>query len=147
MRGVEFVKGVLTKQPPFDVALLDAFAAASYAELDYENEARNQERFAGLIAGSDLRDDVRIPEVEWSGTSRKVLTTAWIEGEQPAKSPPDVIRRLTPVGVKCFLAQLLDFGFFHSDPHPGNLLVDGSGKLVLIDFGLCAELDLPAPRT
>ena len=52
-----------------------------------------------------------------------------------------MIRRLVPVGVECFLAQLLDVGFFHGDPHPGNLLVDGDGRLVLIDFGLCAEID------
>ena len=51
-----------------------------------------------------------------------------------------MINRLIPTGVDCFLAQLLDVGFFHSDPHPGNLLVDGSDRLVLIDFGLCAEV-------
>ena len=47
------------------------------------------------------------------------------------------------MGVSCFLTQLLEVGFFHSDPHPGNLLVDQSGRLVLIDFGLCAEIDRP----
>ena len=40
-----------------------------------------------------------------------------------AKSPPEVINRLIPVGVECFLIQLLETGFFHADPHPGNLLV------------------------
>ena len=62
---------------------------------------------------------------------------------QLAKSPPEQIRRLVPRGVKCFLIQLLDMGFFHSDPHPGNLLVDKKGRLVLIDFGLCASVERP----
>ena len=70
-----------------------------------------------------------------------MLVTEWIEGEQLAKSPPEVINRLIPTGVGCFLAQLLDVGFFHGDPHPGNLLVDRDGRLVLIDFGLCAEIE------
>jgi len=63
-----------------------------------------------------------------------------VNGDQLAKSPSDVINRLTPVGVECFLAQLLEIGYFHADPHPGNLLVTPEGKLALIDFGLCAEV-------
>ena len=54
-----------------------------------------------------------------------------------------MINKLTPVGVECFLAQLLDTGRFHADPHPGNLLVTKTGRLALIDFGLCAEVPLP----
>ena len=58
----------------------------------------------------------------------KVLVTEWIEGAQLAKSPPEVINRLIPVGVECFLIQLLETGFFHADPHPGNLLVTPEGR-------------------
>ena len=75
-------------------------------------------------------------------TSRKVLLE-FIDGVQLAKSSAAVIKRLIPVGVKVYLAQLLDTGFFHSDPHPGNLLVDKKGRLVLIDFGLCATVAKP----
>ena len=70
----------------------------------------------------------------------QVLVTEWIEGAQLATSPPDVIARLIPVGVECFLTQLLETGFFHADPHPGNLLVTTEGRLALIDYGLCAEV-------
>ena len=121
----------------FDVALLDTFAQASYRELDYVHEGKNQDRMAAYLSGGT----VRVPAVHWAVSSRKVLATEWIEGVQLAKSPPEVIRALVPTGVDCFLAQLLQHGFFHSDPHPGNILVDGEGRLALIDFGLCAEVD------
>ena len=61
--------------------------------------------------------------------------TEWIEGLKLAASPASVINKLIPVGVECFLIQLLDTGFFHADPHPGNLLVTKDGRLALIDFG------------
>ena len=63
------------------------------------------------------------------------MVTEWIEGTKLAASPPSVINKLIPVGVECFLIQLLDTGFFHADPHPGNLLVTRDGRLALIDFG------------
>eukprot|EP01043_Picozoa_sp_COSAG02_P017018 COSAG02_NODE_762_length_17464_cov_12.006219_8_plen_493_part_00 len=121
----------------FDVRLLDTFANASYRELDYVHEGANQDRMAAALHGSP----VYVPKVYWEFTRRKVIATKWIDGIQLAKSPPPVIRKLVPAGVDCFLAQLLKHGFFHSDPHPGNMLVDGDGRLVLIDFGLCAEVD------
>ena len=123
----------------FDVALLDHFASATFLELDYEHEAGNQERFAAQLCPR-LGGRVYVPRVHRECTSRKVIATEWIEGVQLAKSSPEVINRLIPTGVECFLSQLLDVGFFHSDPHPGNLLVDEQGRLVLIDFGLCAEI-------
>ena len=71
---------------------------------------------------------------------KESLTTEWIEGEQLAKSSPETIRRLVPLGVRCFLAQLLDTGFFHADPHPGNLLVDAKGRLVRYLLALSMRL-------
>ena len=69
-----------------------------------------------------------------------MLVTEWIEGAKLAASPAPVINRLIPVGVECFLIQLLDTGFFHADPHPGNLLVTAEGKLAIIDFGKITPL-------
>ena len=71
----------------------------------------------------------------------------WIEGKQLAKSPASVINKLIPVGVECFLIQLLETGFFHADPHPGNLLVTPDGKLALIDFGLMADVPIQDTKT
>merc|ERR1711865_738920 len=155
MRAVESVKsglmsaGVLAARTQFDVALLDSFARASYFELDYEHEGRNQDRMTVELAeamGPAGMAQIRIPRVLWPVSSRKVLVTEWIAGEQLARSPPDVIAKLVGVGVGCFMSQLVDIGFFHSDPHPGNLLVDAEGRLCIIDFGLCAELAKPDTR-
>ena len=52
------------------------------------------------------------------------MLSALVGPVQLARSSPEVIQRLVPTGVNCFLKQLLQLGFFHSDPHPGNLLVD-----------------------
>lgn len=133
---------------------------------DYLNESKNQETFRRDLMPK-MSGRIYIPRVYPELTTRKVLVrganiaanitehdpcihisqvTEWIEGIKLAKSPPDVINRLTPVGVECFLIQLLDTGFFHADPHPGNLLVTQDGRLALIDFGLCANVPLPDTR-
>ena len=135
------------KRQRFDVKLIETFAAATYAELDYVNEGINQERFQAQVVPR-MAGAVRVPAVHWTAeggacTTRKVLVTEWVEGRQLARSDPGTIQRLVPRGVACFLCQLLDVGFFHADPHPGNLLVDREGRLCLIDFGLCARVTLP----
>ena len=144
-QGIEAIKSVITNQRPFDVAILDTFATASLFELDYLNEAQNQDRFRSELMGR-LKSSIYIPKVHHEHTTVRVLVSEWIDGEKLAQSPPSVINRLTPLGVECFLIQLLELGYFHADPHPGNLLVTKDGKLALIDFGLCASVPLPDTR-
>ena len=125
-------------------------------ELDYLNEADNQRRCKEALEPRQ-RERIYVPRVYEEHTTRRVLVTEWIEGAQLAKSPPEVINKLIPVGVECFLiqvisiniilviillSQLLETGFFHADPHPGNLLVTPEGKLALIDFGLMADVPI-----
>ena len=136
-------KGLFAKRKSYDVELLDTFASASYLELDYVKEGTNQEFVQEHLVPKIGKDKMHVPSVFWKFTSRKVLASEFINGIQLAKSDKDTIRRLIPVGVKIYLTQLLDIGFFHSDPHPGNLLVDEYGRLVLIDFGLCATVAQP----
>lgn len=130
MHTVEFVKsslmwcGALAARKQFDIELLDTFASASFLELDYQHEAANQQRFIRELQQRGMSSTIRVPLVHNKLTTRRVLTTEWIHGKQLAQSSPATIRRLVPSGVKVFLVQLLDMGFFHSDPHPGNLLVD-----------------------
>lgn len=138
---VESVKSLGGVHMGYDLALVDTFGTATFHELDYVHEAANQLEFKRAFADST---EVYVPSVVESLTTRRVLVTEWIDGMRLVDSPQATIQRLTPIGIACFLTQLLDHGFFHSDPHPGNLLVDKSGRLVLIDFGLCARIALPA---
>jgi len=121
------------------VALLDAWATGTTGELDYEAEAANQDRFREELL-KRFPGRVYVPSVHWDLCSRHVLVTEWIDGPRLADCEPKVVRSLCSVGVECFLAQFLEIGLFHSDPHPGNLLVS-DGRLVLIDFGLVAEIN------
>ena len=137
---IDTFTSVFTNQPPFHQELYESFSNGSYMELDYENEAKNQKRFQEEL--SQRNSPVIIPNVYDQYSTRRVLTTQWIEGVKLADASQERIRQLIPVGVELFLTQLLDVGAFHADPHPGNLLVtEDDGKLCLLDFGLCAEVD------
>ena len=136
----------VTKQAAYHEALFDTFSRGSYYELDYEHEAANQMEFKREFARRNCK--VKIPSVYTKYTTRRVLVTEWIEGTKLADAPQERIRELIPIGVELFLIQLLDFGRFHADPHPGNIYVtdDDQGTLCLLDFGLCSDIDENARR-
>lgn len=139
--------GVMAVRKQFDVQLLDNVLHGAYLELDYLNEGRNQDAFRRdlvPLVGAHL---LRVPIVHWPLSSHKVLVSEWVNGEQLVKASPETIARLVPLGVECFLAQLLQLGRMHADPHAGNLLVDEQGRLVLIDFGLCVEVPAQDAKT
>jgi aarF domain-containing kinase len=121
------------------VALLDEWAARFFEELDYVREGNNATRFADLIR-EDL-PQVVVPETYEKFTSRRVLTTQWLDGEKLSQSQADDVGKLVNVGVICYLKQLLDTGFFHADPHPGNMIRTPDGRLAILDFGLMTEID------
>lgn len=124
------------------VAIMDEFGARIFEEMDYAHEGRNAERFADLYG--HLKD-VYVPTIYWEYTGRRVLTMEWITGTKLTR--PDLLaaqgidaRYLIDVGVQCSLRQLLEHGFFHADPHPGNLLATPDGKLAYLDFGMMSEV-------
>ncbi len=124
------------------VGIMDEFGARIFEEMDYAHEGRNAERFADLYG--HLRD-VYVPTIYWEYTGRRVLTMEWITGTKLTR--PDLLatqgidaRYLIDVGVQCSLRQLLEHGFFHADPHPGNLLATPDGKLAYLDFGMMSEV-------
>lgn len=119
-------------------SLLLAWAKGTYKELDYQNEAENSRKFARLV--HTRLPDVYVPKVYDEYTSRKVLTMEWIQGQRLADCRPDEINALVAKGVECFLFQLLSAGFFHADPHTGNLMRLDNGQLCVIDFGLMAVI-------
>jgi len=119
------------------------FAHTIFDEMNMTHEAENIARFHRLL---DSRDGVVIPEVVAELTLPTVLVTRYYDG-----IPINQIRRLEETGldvealihrlVRLYAEQVMIHGWFHADPHPGNILVDAAGRLVLLDFGLVVELD------
>ena len=125
------------------VALFNEWAVGFYTELDFKNEGANMDKMRELLDAQGVRD-VLIPAVYPQYTSRRVLVTEWVDGVKLSECTPDQVRDLLEVGQEVFLTQLLQVGFFHSDPHPGNLMRphdQSKGKLALIDFGLVAQVE------
>ena len=109
---VDLFTTTFTNQPPFHQPLYESFAAGSYSELDYEQEAANQKRFQKELR--ERKSPVVIPHVYEDFTTEKVITSQWIDGVKLADSSKERIRELIPVGVELFLTQLLDIGAFHA---------------------------------
>ncbi len=123
--------------------VVDEFGVKLFEEIDYQNEGLNAERFARNFEGSA---EVKVPIIHWKYSSRRVLTLEWIEGYKLTSTQcilktgvnaDDLVR----IGVESGLRQLLEFGFFHADPHPGNLLALADGRMAYIDFGMMDQLD------
>lgn len=121
------------------VSLLDEFAGNFYQELDYNLECRN-----GIKIAEDMKKlpMVVIPRNYPEFTARRVHTAQWVDGEKLSQSTADDVGALVNLGVITYLTQLLDTGFFHADPHPGNMLRTPDGKLVILDFGLMTQSKL-----
>lgn len=124
------------------VALIDELGKRVFEEMDYLNEAANAEHFAELHRHNPR---IAVPRIFHEATSRRVLTMEWIEGVKLTNleavraigvDPDDMVQ----VGVNCSLQQLLEHGFFHADPHPGNLLALADGRLAYLDFGMMSEV-------
>ncbi|MFN6393611.1 MAG: ABC1 kinase family protein, partial [Aphanizomenon sp.] len=129
------------------VGILDELGDRIFEEMDYIHEGENAERFFELYGSMK---DIYVPKIYWEYTNRRVLTMEWINGlklTQPEKIAALGInaRYLIEIGVQCSLRQLLEHGFFHADPHPGNLLATMDGKLAYLDFGMMSEVK-PAQR-
>ncbi len=124
------------------VSIVDEFAERIFEEMDYENEGRNAEKFAELYGGMQ---DIYVPSIYWQYTGRRVLTMEWITGTKLTNLEAVAAQGLNAtylveVGVQCSLRQLLEHGFFHADPHPGNLLATPDGKLAYLDFGMMSQV-------
>jgi len=124
------------------VALIDELGKRVFEEMDYCNEATNAETFARLHAQNPR---IAVPRIYREATSRRVLTMEWIDGVKLTNL--EAVRQLgvdpdelVDVGVNCSLQQLLEHGFFHADPHPGNLLALPDGRLAYLDFGMMSEV-------
>ncbi|XP_022773461.1 uncharacterized aarF domain-containing protein kinase At1g71810, chloroplastic isoform X3 [Durio zibethinus] len=133
---LRFLAGVVKKAGKFNTdlqAVVDEWASSLFREMDYRKEANNGLKFRRLYSGIK---DVFIPNMYLEHTTRRVLVMEWVEG-QKLSEVKDLY--LVEVGVYCSFNQLLENGFYHADPHPGNLFRTYDGKLAYIDFGMMGE--------
>ncbi len=122
--------------------MLREFNQTIHEEMDYAAEGHNAERFRENFKNWS---NIHVPKIYWHATTRKVLTMEFIHGtkvtdleqhERLGISSAKVNRLL----IKTYLKQLLEDGFFHADPHPGNLLVMPDGRLAFFDFGMVGRI-------
>merc|ERR1711957_84159 len=111
------------------VALLDEFAYRFFQELDYNQECENGIKIKEQMKVLPM---VVIPSNFPDYTARKVHVAQWIDGEKLSASKADDVGALVNLGVITYLTQLLECGFFHADPHPGNMM--------RTDYGLMTEV-------
>ena len=124
------------------VSVIDDFGRLIYAEVDYEVEAANARRFDRLYGALP---NVSSPRIYDKFSTRRVLTMGWVDGVRLTDREALLARGLDPAAlvdtlVQCSLRQMLEHGFFHADPHAGNLLVTDAGELVYLDFGMMSYL-------
>lgn len=129
------------------VAITDELAARIFEEMNYLQEGENAARFKELYGHIP---EIYVPKIYWEYTGRRVLTMEWINGTKLTKIKEIEAQGinatgLVEIGVQCSLQQLLEHGFFHADPHPGNLLAMEDGKLAYLDFGMMSTI-LPYQR-
>ncbi|MBV9927059.1 MAG: AarF/ABC1/UbiB kinase family protein [Acidobacteria bacterium] len=122
--------------------MLREFRETISEEMDYAREGKNAERFR-----QNFREwrPVRVPRIHWTHTTARVITMEFIRGTKVIDLDGLRARRISPVKVnrllvRAYLKQLLEDGFFHADPHPGNLLVMDTGHLAFFDFGMVGRI-------
>ncbi len=125
------------------INLVKEFERTIFRELDMHIEGGNIEKFAANFADSK---EIYTARVYWQHTAKSVLVMEYIDGikmdevekiRQAGIDPQEVAM----IGLRSFSRQLMDFGFFHADPHPGNTLVMYDGRVSLVDFGIIGYLD------
>ncbi|HEY9300353.1 MAG TPA: AarF/ABC1/UbiB kinase family protein, partial [Phormidium sp.] len=114
-----------------------------WQEIDYLNEGRNADTFRRNFRNADW---VKVPRVYWRYTSPRVVTLEYLPGikisHYEAIETAGLDRKnLAQLGAKAYLQQLLNYGFFHADPHPGNIAVSAEGALIFYDFGMMGKIE------
>lgn len=151
LNTLRFVLEVVRRISPSADAMMDLrglyreFSRTVQQELDYQREGHNAERFARLFA---KEADIGVPAVLWQYTTHRVLTLEWVGGVKITNvSQLDAIgvnrERLARRLIGTYFRQVLEVGFFHADPHPGNIFVQmgpEGAKLNFVDFGMMGSI-------
>ena len=125
------------------VGFMDEFSRIIRHEIDYTHEAQNAERFYSNFQGSET---VNIPRMYWEYSTKHVLCQEFSEGIRISD-----IQKLEAAGLdkkkistylaNAYLKMIFEDGFYHADPHPGNILVSPEGKIIFLDFGMAGHID------
>lgn len=142
------------------VSLADEFGRALQAELDFTQEAAYTERLRQNLAAGRWFDPqtLIVPTVHWEATTKKLLALDWIDGQpllaanlhsatlesSAHRTSPSDREAITTLLFRAFFQQFFVDGFFHADPHPGNLFYLADGRVAILDCGMMGSLD---PRT
>lgn len=141
--GVRRMDRYLKKQGVLNAEeVVNVFERAISKELDYRNEARNIERFRTTYRH---RTDFYVPKPYREYSTDRVLIMEFMKGckitdvkqlREWGISPARIVEK----GMDIYLSQIFEYGFFHGDPHPGNVLVNEEGRIILLDFGMVGQL-------
>ncbi|MCB1436429.1 MAG: 2-polyprenylphenol 6-hydroxylase [Rhodobiaceae bacterium] len=124
------------------VEVVDMLARSVAFEMDLRMEAAAISEVAENSAGDE---GFRVPAVDWTRSSKRVLTLDWIDGiplsdAAALAAAGHDLKRIAALLIQCFLRHAMRDGFFHADMHPGNLFVDARGNLVAVDFGITGRI-------
>jgi ubiquinone biosynthesis protein len=123
--------------------VIDEFERAIVKELDFELEARNMEKFRSYFENNSK---ICTPMNYEEYSTMRVLTMDFIDGVKITEMQDSNIKSdgksIAKIGAQCYFKQIFNYGFFHGDPHPGNLLIKDNNVLCFIDFGIMGHLDM-----
>ena len=118
-RAAEVFQGLVERFAPQQrtnyVALLNEWSIGFYTELDFANEAKNQQKLRDALIGAGVKG-ITVPKVYEGMCTRRVLVSEWMDGVKLSECSPEEINEITPIAQEAFLTQLFQFGFFHADP-------------------------------
>lgn len=125
------------------VNIVGEFERTVFQELDMYIEAGSMEKFSARFRDVD---EIHIPKVYWEYTARSVLVMEYINGIKMDQVDELKANKIDPkevalIGLRSFSRQLMEFGFFHADPHPANVIVMFDGRVSLVDFGITGYLE------
>lgn len=144
---MKYLAGQLIKEyPGFNavdvIGLIDEFGETLLKELNYLNEAANAARFADIFKDADY---VKVPRVYMQMSTDRLLVMEFVTGIAPDDREKLIEAGLDPTqiainGTTVLLEMIFKNGFFHADPHPGNMFIQENNRIALIDFGMCGSL-------
>lgn len=142
-RLVRFLERLAPSFRKYDLeAIYHEFFELLYKEIDYIHEGKNADNFR--VNFTDY-PRIIVPKIYWRYTTKKVLTLEYLPGikiddRQTMEACGINTKEIIQLGICCYLKQLLQDGFFQSDPHPGNMAVSQDGHLIFYDFGTMTEV-------